>query len=59
MAEPPGNHMTIPCRVLMIYPKCVPNSFWNYAEACELVGARYLAAGVFCNLASGHRAEHT
>jgi radical SAM superfamily enzyme YgiQ (UPF0313 family) len=36
--------MTIPCRVLMIYPKFVPNSFWNYAEACELVGARYPAA---------------
>ena len=24
--------MTIPCRVLMIYPKFVPNSFWNYTE---------------------------
>jgi len=36
--------MTIPCRVLMIYPKFVPNSFWNYAEACELVGAKYPAA---------------
>jgi radical SAM superfamily enzyme YgiQ (UPF0313 family) len=28
----------------MIYPKFVPNSFWNYAEACELVGAKYPAA---------------
>jgi radical SAM superfamily enzyme YgiQ (UPF0313 family) len=36
--------MTIPCRVLMIYPKFVPNSFWNYTEACELIGARYPAA---------------
>src|SRR6266404_5463461 len=32
--------MTIPCRVLMIYPKFIPNSFWNYTEACELVGAK-------------------
>src|SRR3954464_14819459 len=36
--------MTIPCRVLMIYPKFVPESFWNYTEACELVGAKYPAA---------------
>jgi radical SAM superfamily enzyme YgiQ (UPF0313 family) len=36
--------MTIPCRVLMVYPKFVPNSFWNYSEACELVGAKYPAA---------------
>lgn len=36
--------MTIACRVLMIYPKFVPNSFWNYAEACELVGAKYPTA---------------
>ncbi len=36
--------MTIPCRVLMIYPKFVPDSFWNYTEACELVGAKYPAA---------------
>ena len=33
-----------PCRVLMVYPKFVPNSFWNYTEACKLVGARYPAA---------------
>ncbi len=31
-------------RVLMIYPKFIPNSFWNYTEACELVGAKYPAA---------------
>lgn len=36
--------MTISYRVLMIYPKFVPNSFWNYTEACELVGAKYPAA---------------
>jgi len=35
--------MTIPCRVLMVYPKFVPNSFWNYTEACELV-ARSIGA---------------
>jgi hypothetical protein len=33
--------MTILCRVLMLYPKFIPNSFWNYTEACELVGAKY------------------
>ncbi len=32
------------CRVLMIYPKFIPNSFWNYTETCELVGAKYPAA---------------
>jgi radical SAM superfamily enzyme YgiQ (UPF0313 family) len=31
-------------RVLMIYPRFIPNSFWNYTEACELVGAKYPAA---------------
>src|ERR1700722_8391694 len=38
--------MTIPCRVLMIYPKFIPDSFWNYTEACELVGAKYPAASL-------------
>jgi len=28
----------------MIYPKFVPDSFWNYTKACELVGAKYPAA---------------
>jgi radical SAM superfamily enzyme YgiQ (UPF0313 family) len=28
----------------MVYPKFIPNSFWNYTEACELVGAKYPAA---------------
>ena len=32
------------CRVLLIYPHFVPNSFWNYADACKLVDARYPAA---------------
>jgi radical SAM superfamily enzyme YgiQ (UPF0313 family) len=32
------------CRVLLVYPKFVPNSFWNYAEPCKLIGARYPAA---------------
>jgi radical SAM superfamily enzyme YgiQ (UPF0313 family) len=36
--------MASPCRVLMIYPKFIPNSFWNYTDACELVGAKYPAA---------------
>src|SRR5207237_8272532 len=36
--------MTIRYRVLMVYPKFIPNSFWNYTEACELVGAKYPAA---------------
>src|SRR3984957_17800635 len=36
--------MTVTCRVLMLYPKFVPNSFWNYTEACKLVGAKYPAA---------------
>ena len=36
--------MTMPCRVLMVYPKFIPDSFWNYTEACELVGAKYPAA---------------
>ena len=31
-------------RVLLVYPKFVPNSFWGYTEACKIVGARYPAA---------------
>lgn len=31
-------------RVLMIYPRFSGESFWNFAEACELVGAQYPAA---------------
>jgi radical SAM superfamily enzyme YgiQ (UPF0313 family) len=33
-----------PCRVLLVYPQFVPNSFWNYQETCKLVGASYPAA---------------
>jgi radical SAM superfamily enzyme YgiQ (UPF0313 family) len=33
-----------PCRVLLVYPHFVPNSFWSYAETCKLVDARYPAA---------------
>src|SRR5262249_32976618 len=33
-----------PCRVLLIYPKFASETFWNFAEACELLGARYPAA---------------
>ncbi len=36
--------MTKPCRVLLIYPKFVPNTFWNYQAACDLFGVRYPAA---------------
>ncbi len=32
------------CRVLMVYPTFDADSFWNYAEVCELAGARYPAA---------------
>jgi len=28
----------------MVYPQFIPNSFWNYTEACELIGAKYPAA---------------
>jgi radical SAM superfamily enzyme YgiQ (UPF0313 family) len=31
------------CNVLMIYPRFTSESFWNFSEACELVGARYPA----------------
>jgi len=27
----------------MIYPQFMADSFWNFSEACELVGARYPA----------------
>src|SRR5581483_11455773 len=33
-----------PCRVLMVYPRFISDSFWNFREACELVGAKYPAA---------------
>lgn len=30
-------------RILMIFPKFNPNSFWNFTEACKLYGARCVA----------------
>jgi radical SAM superfamily enzyme YgiQ (UPF0313 family) len=32
------------CRVLLIYPRFVAESFWNFAQACEFLGARYPTA---------------
>jgi hypothetical protein len=32
------------CRALLIYPRFVSETFWNFAEACALMGARYPAA---------------
>ncbi|MBX6327221.1 MAG: B12-binding domain-containing radical SAM protein [Pseudolabrys sp.] len=33
-----------PPRVLLVYPRFVQNSFWNYTDSCRVVGARYPAA---------------
>jgi radical SAM superfamily enzyme YgiQ (UPF0313 family) len=33
-----------PCRVLMVYPLFSAATFWNFSDACKLVGARYPAA---------------
>ncbi len=35
--------MTDP-RVLMVYPRFNPDSFWNYQATCEVTGAKYSAA---------------
>src|SRR6266699_1024425 len=40
----PGARMTTPCRVLMVYPKFIPNSLRTSPAACERVGAKYPAA---------------
>lgn len=32
------------CNVLMVYPRFDSQSFWNYRDACELVGAKHPAA---------------
>ncbi|MBS0249343.1 MAG: B12-binding domain-containing radical SAM protein, partial [Proteobacteria bacterium] len=32
------------CKVLLVYPRFVPNSFWNYIDTCQLLEARYPAA---------------
>ena len=39
-----GGTMSRPCRVLMVYPRFVAETFWNFADACRLMGARYPAA---------------
>jgi radical SAM superfamily enzyme YgiQ (UPF0313 family) len=31
-------------RILMVYPAFFGQTFWNYSEVCELLGARYTAA---------------
>lgn len=31
-------------KVLMVFPRFNPGSFWNYRKTCELVGAKYPAA---------------
>ncbi len=33
-----------PCNVLMVYPRFGDGTFWNFAAACELFGARYPTA---------------
>src|SRR4051812_10322458 len=35
MSRPPS------CKVLLVYPRFAPNSFWNYQATCDLAGARY------------------
>jgi len=32
------------CNVLMVYPRFQANTFWNYSDACKLLGARYPTA---------------
>jgi len=32
------------CNVLLIYPRFAANTFWNFAETCEVFGAKYPAA---------------
>jgi radical SAM superfamily enzyme YgiQ (UPF0313 family) len=33
-----------PCRVLLVYPRFVAPSFWNFRSVCELMDARYPTA---------------
>src|SRR5580692_5277631 len=37
-------HSPNPCNVLMIYPRFGAGTFWNFAAACELFGAKYPTA---------------
>jgi radical SAM superfamily enzyme YgiQ (UPF0313 family) len=32
------------CNVLLVYPRFQANTFWNFSEACKLLGARYPTA---------------
>lgn len=32
------------CNVLLVYPRFAADTFWNFAETCEVFGARYPAA---------------
>lgn len=32
------------CNALLIHPRFIPNSFWNYKTTCEVVGRRYSAS---------------
>lgn len=32
------------CNVLMVYPRFESQSFWNYRDTCEMIGAKYPAA---------------
>jgi radical SAM superfamily enzyme YgiQ (UPF0313 family) len=36
--------MTEPCKVLLVNPKFIAPSFWNYVATCEVAGACYPAA---------------
>ena len=40
----PHLNSSLPCRVLLVYPRFSAATFWNFSVACELVGARYPAA---------------
>src|SRR5471030_462761 len=37
-------NMTSSCTVLLVNPKFIAPSFWNYVATCEVAGARYPAA---------------
>jgi radical SAM superfamily enzyme YgiQ (UPF0313 family) len=42
--QPDANSSAHACNVLMVYPRFQANTFWNYSEACKLLGARYPTA---------------
>ena len=33
-----------PCHVLMVYPKFLADTFWDFADPCKVMGARYPAS---------------